>query len=163
MKNHIFYILIFIFLGCKKETTIELKFLDEYILKDSIQFKNTIIGGLSGIDYANGNYYFVIDDAKNPRFLSAEIDLKKDTIHAINFKKVIHLNDTTEIFYKENSLDLESIFIDETTQEINFVSEGVIEKDKKPSVFKTDLKGNFIEEFELPKSFENNKNIYTET
>ena len=160
MKNRIFYILfIVVLLGCKKETTVELKFLDEYVLTDSIQFKNTVIGGLSGVDYANGNYYFVVDDAKDPRFLSAEIDIKKDTIYAVNFKKVIHLNDTTEIFYKENTLDLESIFVDEITQEINFVSEGSIKKDKKTSVFKTDLNGSFIEEFELPRSFENNKNI----
>lgn len=160
MKNFILYILfISIFLGCKKEVDVELKFLDEYVLKDSTYFKGSLIGGLSGIDYANGNYYFVVDDSKKPRFLSAKIDIRKDTIHTINFKKVVYLNDSSEIFYKENALDLESIFVDEIAQEIHFVSEGAIKKNKKPSVFKTDLEGNFIQEFELPKSFENNSNI----
>ena len=160
MKNCIFYIgVIGILLGCKKEVNVELKFLDEYVLKDSIQFNNAIIGGLSGVDYVNENYYFVVDDARNPRFLSAKIDIKKDTIHNIHFNSVIYLNDSSETFYKENALDLESIFVDEITEEINFVSEGSIKKNKNPSVFKTDLEGNFIEEFILPKSFEDNNNI----
>jgi len=109
MKNHILYTLLFcVFIGCKKETKVELKFLDEYVLKDSIKFKSTFIGGLSGIDYTSGNYYLVVDDAKNPRFVIADINIKKDTIHSINFKDVVHLNDSTGSFYKENVLDLES-------------------------------------------------------
>ena len=41
MKNLTFYIVfIVILLGCEKEVSVELKFLDEYVLKDSIQFNN---------------------------------------------------------------------------------------------------------------------------
>lgn len=160
MKKALFYvILIGLLLGCKKEPSTSLNFLDEYVLTDSIQFKNTLIGGLSGVDFANNNYYFVVDDARYPRFLIADIHLEKDTLQSISFKKVIHLNDSTESFYKMNALDLESIFVDESTSEVHFVSEGSILKNKMPSVFKTDENGNFIKDFKLPTSFENIKDI----
>tara|TARA_B100000767_G_scaffold199815_1_gene186768 strand:- start:393 stop:1475 length:1083 start_codon:yes stop_codon:yes gene_type:complete len=160
MKNFIFgALLLCILVGCKKDSKIKLKFLDEYVLTDSIQFKNTIIGGLSGVSYTNGKYYFVIDDARDPRFLIANILIKEDTFYSVNFKDVIHLKDSTELFYNENSLDLESIFVDESTNEIHFTSEGSIRNGRKPTVFKTDLSGNFITDYKLPVSFKNIHNI----
>ena len=160
MKNFIFVIfLLTISFGCKKQSKIELKFLDEFVLADSLQFKNTVIGGLSGVDYANQKFYFIVDDARKPRFLTANISIKNDTINNISFKNVIHLKDSTELYYKENALDLESIFVNEKTQEINFISEGSIRKNKKPLVFKTTLTGGFLIDFKLPKSFKKLENI----
>ena len=156
MKKYlcIFLIIPFLFSCAKKDET-KLVFLDEYIVKDSLLVNNEIIGGLSGLDYANGYYYFVVDDAKNPRFIKAKIDIIKSKISSVEFKETIFLNDSTDVFYKENALDLESIFVNEKTQEINFVSEGSIKKGKLPSVFKTDKKGKFIESFQLPENLTN--------
>ncbi|QNM86038.1 esterase-like activity of phytase family protein [Polaribacter pectinis] len=160
MKNicTLFIITIVLF-SCSVKKQTSLKFLDEYVLQDSIQFKNTIIGGLSGIDYSKGLYYLVVDDARSPRFLKAKIDIHQNKIQSINFKDVVFLNDSSEVFYKENALDLESIFIDEETQEVYFVSEGSIRKNKLPTVFKTDDKGNFVKEFQLPNNLTNLKAI----
>lgn len=160
MKKTLFYLLVsLIFLSCKTENKTKLNFLDEYVLADSITFKNTIIGGLSGIDYTNGFYYLVVDDARNPRFLKAKITIEENNFKNISFKEVFFLNDTLTNFYKENALDLESVFVDEKTQETYFVSEGSIRKNKLPTVFKTDSVGNFIESFQLPKNLLNIKNI----
>ncbi|QTE22419.1 esterase-like activity of phytase family protein [Polaribacter cellanae] len=161
MKNFIYFIFFCIaFAGCKKEPQTKLQFLDEYILQDSTYIKNTLIGGLSGIDYANGFYYFVVDDAKKPRFLKTKIIVEENKIKKIAVKDVVFLKDSTTTFYTENHLDLESIFVDEITNEVNFVSEGSVHYKKTPSVFKTDLKGNFVESFSLPKTLENEQNMH---
>ena len=115
-----FYFLVlfaFLFLSCNKTTQTKLVFLDEYVLADSISFKNTIIGGLSGVDFANNQYYFVVDDAKNPRILSANISVSDNKIQAVIFNDVIFLADATTNFYQQNTLDLESVFVDEATNE----------------------------------------------
>ena len=49
-------------------------------MKDSLVFNGSIVGGLSGIDYANGHYYFVVDDSRDPRFLKAKINIQKNKI-----------------------------------------------------------------------------------
>ncbi len=160
MKNcFLFLISVVLFLSCVDKKEIELNFLDEYVLVDSTTFENTIIGGLSGVDYVNNQYYFVVDDAQNPRVLLANIAIFDNKIKSIDFKSIIFLNDSTTNFYIENTLDLESIFFDEKTNEINLVSEGSIRKNKLPSVFKIDKKGAFIESFPLPKNLSNLKTI----
>tara|TARA_B110001454_G_scaffold202723_1_gene210042 strand:+ start:1322 stop:2407 length:1086 start_codon:yes stop_codon:yes gene_type:complete len=154
MKNILYVLLmLLVFYSCTKKKKIALVFLDEYVVKDSLALNNSFIGGLSGIDYSNGFFYFVVDDSKDPRFLKAEIDIKQGKINSVKFKNVVYLNDTTTAFYNENILDLESIFIDKETQEVNFVSEGSISKGKKPSVFTTDSLGNFVHSYIIPDYF----------
>jgi hypothetical protein len=158
-KIVVFLIFISVIFSCQKGKNIQLNFLSEYLLKDSVSFKNSPIGGLSGVDYSNGFYYFVVDDANKPRFLKAKINIDKRKITSINFEAVIFLNDSTTNFYKENSLDLESIFIDEEKQHINFSSEGAIRNGRRPTIFTTDFSGKFISEYPLPKSLQNLENI----
>lgn len=158
MKKIIFtFFVVFQFVSCKTESKIQLNFLDEYVVEDSLKYKNTIIGGLSGVDYANGYYYFVVDDSRDPRFVKSKIKFNKDTISSIDFVDVVSLNDSTETFYKNNFLDLESIFVDEETQEVNFVSEGSIIEGKSPSVFTTNSLGKLVYNYTIPSYFIPNK------
>lgn len=141
------------FVSCKKEK-LQLHFLNEYIVKDSLLIDNTIIGGISGIDFSNNQYYMVVDDAKNPRILLGNIQIEKDSIKAINFKRVIEI-DTTSKFYKDNALDLESIFIT-SDNKINLVSEGAIHYGKNPTIFTVDSVGFFKEKINTPAYFNAN-------
>ena len=160
MKHiYFFAVLALFFSSCSITHQNKLTFLDEYVLADSIAFKNTIIGGLSGVDFVNDQYYFVVDDDKNPRVLISDISIFDNKIHSVNFKDVILLNDSTSNFYKENALDLESVFVDEYTNEIYLVSEGSINNNKLPTVFKIDKNGIFLEQFKLPKNLSNIKTI----
>jgi hypothetical protein len=153
MKNHLLFILLLIsFISCKNQT--KLKFISEYVIKDSTIFNNTIVGGISGIDFSNNQYYMVVDDAKNARVLVGNIHINKDKIIAIELKKTIYLNDTVNSFYKNNSLDLESVFVNE--EGINLVSEGSIIEGRNPSVFFMDSLGAFKEEVEIPENFKAN-------
>ncbi|MDG2356837.1 MAG: esterase-like activity of phytase family protein [Polaribacter sp.] len=143
--------------SCNNKKDLELHFLDEYVVEDSLLVKTTLVGGLSGIDYEDGNYFFVVDDPKKPRFLKAKIVLQKNKIISVDYENMTILNDSTSSYYKENVLDLESIFIDKETKEINFVSEGSINSGKSPSIFSTDKNGKLIHVYELPKSLKNNQ------
>ena len=154
MRFTLFYVIIIgIFLSCDKKTKNELIFLDEFVINDSLVINNTLVGGLSGIDYSNGSYYFVVDDSRNPRFLKSKIEITQNKIKSVEFKEVLFLNDTPAAFFNENILDLESIFIDTETKEVNFVSEGSIAKGKSPSVFVTDSLGGFKYSYTIPDYF----------
>ncbi|MCF2873945.1 MULTISPECIES: esterase-like activity of phytase family protein [unclassified Tenacibaculum] len=131
-----------------------LKFLNEFIVKDSLQFENAIVGGISGIDYYNNEYYMVVDDARNPRILVGDILIEKDSIKSVEFKKTIEIKDTTSSFYKNNVLDLESVFV--YNNQFSLVSEGSIRRGKNPSIFTTNMQGEFEEEIAIPNYFEAN-------
>jgi len=145
------------FFGCKDKEISEkkptLSFVDEFIVKDSLIIKNSVIGGLSGIDFFDDSYYIVVDDSRDPRFVKAKIDINKDTITAINFTDVVFLKDSMSPFYQENALDLESIFVDVNTNQINLVSEGRIFKGKNPTVFSVDTLGNLAINYQVPNMF----------
>ncbi len=158
MKIYCFsFFLIVFFISCNKENSVELRFVDEYVVKDSLDFKNTLVGGLSGIDYSNGSYYLVIDDEDTPRILEASIDVQKDKITNVNFLEVVHLNDTNS-FIKNNILDLESVFVDENNH-LNLVSEGDIKTGKDPVVFSVNKQGDFIGCYALPEYFKANSKL----
>ncbi|WP_445752837.1 esterase-like activity of phytase family protein [Polaribacter sp.] len=159
MKKSFFLLLLLLIFSCATKRNFNLSYIDEYIIPDSLQFQNQTIGGLSGIDVVNKVFYFVIDDSKNPRIVTAKIEIKNDRFQTVYFKKVIFLNSATNTFFKENELDLESIFVDEKTNEIHLVSEGEINKKKSPTIFKIDANGNFLEQFSLPKSLSKIENF----
>ncbi|RYY05921.1 MAG: esterase-like activity of phytase family protein, partial [Sphingobacteriaceae bacterium] len=73
-----------------------LKFLDEYDLPYDLKFKNTTVGGLSGIDYDSktDSYYLICDDRSeiNPsRFYTAKISLNLNEINSVKITNVITL------------------------------------------------------------------------
>lgn len=73
-----------------------LKFLDGYVVPHDLPFRNTTVGGLSGIDYdpKTGNYYLICDDRSsiNPaRYYTARIRLNKNRIDTVYFTAVTTL------------------------------------------------------------------------
>jgi hypothetical protein len=72
----------------------ELHFINEYILPNAIQFKNTVVGGLSGIDYDGKRdlYYLISDDpsSKGPaRYYSARISVSEKGIDSVQIIDVV--------------------------------------------------------------------------
>lgn len=143
-----------IFLGCKtldaQQSKIKLRFLDEYAFVANKKFKNTVIGGLSGIDYHNNLYYLVVDDPKTPRVYKADIKIENNKINTINFKDVI-LFDKKHPFFSKKHLDLESVVV--LNNQLVITSEGKINRGKDPFIFQTNLEGEYKNSFELPKKF----------
>jgi len=152
LKTNLLLFLILLIFSCsslKKTNTeqIQLRFLDEYIVPENIMINKTLVGGLSGIDYYNGIYYLVCDDASNPRYYTAIIDINHKKMDNITFNKVIKIKDSTHY------LDLEAIRYNPTNNKIMITSEGSISRQKDPSLFSVNSIGSIDSFFEIPKEF----------
>ena len=138
--------------GCKNiddrsDDKLQLKFLDEFVLADDIIVDSTLVGGLSGIDYYNGLYYIVCDDASDPRYYKASITIRDTVISKITITKVIKIKDSFKY------LDLETIRYDGNTNQVFITSEGNINKQKPPLFFSVNSGGDIINEFNIPSAF----------
>lgn len=131
------------------------------------KFKNTVVGGLSSIDYDTKNdlYYFICDDRavyNDARFYTAKIHLDSDTIKNITFENVVALKNEAGAKYSnwekqpDSSIDPEEMRYNPKTNSVVWSSEGarVIAKDfavlQNPSLQTADLNGNFVNDFSLP-------------
>lgn len=148
-------------------TNLSLQFINSIEVPFNQEFKNTIVGGLSSIDYDTKNdlYYFICDDRavyNDARFYTAKIHLDANKIDKIAFQNVVSLKNTKgEKYsnwekYPDSSIDPEEMRYNPKTKNIVWSSEGarVINKDfsvlQNPAVQTADLNGNFLNEYHLP-------------
>ncbi len=132
-------LIIFSCAGLKKTTQVPdiagFKYVGVYEIPYNYKFNNTVVGGLSGIDYDKKNdlYYLICDDRsdKNPaRFYKARIFLGTKTIDSLVFvdtKPMLQLNNKTYPGIKENRFktpDPESIRFNPKTGNLVWSSEG---------------------------------------
>lgn len=95
---HFFSPILILFLsGCiscrkvqKRVSSLEMKFLNQYVIPYNFSFDNTTVGGLSGIDYDSTSevYYSISDDrsAINPaRFYTFKMNIKNNKIDTVVF------------------------------------------------------------------------------
>lgn len=144
-----------LFIGCASSridnSNVKLTYLDEYVLDANTQIESNKVGGLSGIDYNDGEYYLVCDQASKPRFYRAEIAFDK-LIDTIRIREQIMLDRSNE-FLKAHTMDMESIRFDEANNQVLITSEGAIEDGQDPSVVRLTPDGKFISAFKIPEQF----------
>ncbi|GAA0872378.1 esterase-like activity of phytase family protein [Gangjinia marincola] len=134
----------------------QLKLLDEYIFAPDLKFKETLFGGISGIDPVSQNKYVVIsDDSSNPRFFTIQIEFSGKSIDTVLIDKMVNMK-TSSGYFKDQQLDLESIRYDHVSSSYLISSEGSINTQKNPFVAKIDAEGNFITSYSLPDYFSAN-------
>ena len=143
------------------------KLLGEYDIPYNMEYKNTTVGGLSGIDYdaAHNVYYFISDDRSdiNPaRFYKAKIFITGKGIDSVHFIDVENMRQTDNSVYpnkKQDRLhtpDPETIRYNPMSDQLVWSSEGeriVKEKDtvlENPSVILISPNGQYKSNFELP-------------
>ena len=152
------------------QTTIsKLKFLSEYDVPHNLQFKNTTVGGLSGIDYdkMKNVYYLISDDrsAINPaRFYTAKIKFSSSKIDSVEFVEVTTLLNAEGKAYpnskqdSKHTPDPEALRYNPITHQMIWSSEGeriVRAKDtvlENPAVTMISTDGKYIYTFPLPKN-----------
>ncbi|EDM44498.1 hypothetical protein SCB49_13040 [unidentified eubacterium SCB49] len=152
------FLVVLLMVSCKSNKGAEinnapmhLRFVDELVLPDSITFKNTRVGGLSSIDYANKNWYIICDDGSAPRFYEADIAYDITGFTSFNIQNVTHFKDINNKQLPKGVSDPEAIRYDNGL--IVWTSEGSIKKGIKPFVRSSDLQGNFKKEATLPKRY----------
>lgn len=155
-------------------STPRLNFVNAIEIPYNQDFKNTKIGGLSGIDYDKKQdiYYLICDERSqvNPsRFYTAKIDLNNNQIQAIDFQDTHTLkNQEGKLFGNwlstpETSADPEDIRYNPKSNSLIWSSEGarVLTSDKtvlqNPSITFMDLKGNFKDYIKLSSNLEMQK------
>lgn len=144
-----------------------LKLLSVYDIPFGFLYKQTTVGGLSGIDYDSTRncYYLVCDDrsATNPaRFYTAEIEIRNNKIDTIRFINVQNfLQPNGEVYPNSkhdprNTPDPESMRYDPVRKQFAWGNEGeriINENDSilsNPSVRVVDVNGKFIDSFIMP-------------
>lgn len=157
--NKILYacLILLILTGCAvnrkvKNDEIRISFLDEYIIDKELQFEDTQIGGLSGIDRANSKYYLVCDQSSNPRIYKANIDIQKKGIDTIYFEELINVSKPEKL--SNAVLDLEAIRYDADSDEMVITSEGLINENRDPGIFRIHDNGKIVDSFNIPEYFE---------
>jgi hypothetical protein len=147
-----------------------LKFLGQHVILFNTKYKNTTVGGLSGIDYdaKNNLYYLICDDRsdRNPaRFYTAKIFITKKGIDSLRFTGVTNMLQPDKTVYPNNKQDAlhtpdpEAIRYNPITKQLVWSSEGeriIKENDTvlaNPSVMMIDKNGLFKSNFELPQIF----------
>ncbi|MEO6733097.1 MAG: esterase-like activity of phytase family protein [Ferruginibacter sp.] len=144
-----------------------LKFLDSYQIPFGLVFKNTTVGGLSGIDYdaANKIYYMVSDDkgSINPaRYYTATISLIRKQIDSVHFTGVYNMlqkngqpypNKQTGLYHPP---DPEAMRLNPKTKQLVWSSEGerIIKRNDtvllNPAITTISKKGIYLNDFLLP-------------
>ncbi len=144
------------FIGCAttkkiQNGNVEIKYLDEYILAPDLEFENTRFGGISGIDYAQGKYFLVSDQASEPRIYTANIEIENDLFKSISINELIKVQKGSE--FSDQTLDLEAIRFDKKRNEILVTSEGMIADKKDPGIYRLSRDGKIQSSFTIPEYF----------
>ncbi len=143
-----------------------LKYLGSYVVPFNQQFKETTIGGLSGIDYdpLSKQYYFICDDRSsiNPaRFYTAKINFTQRGISAVEFVNVTTLLQSNGSSYPDrkndpsHSPDPEALRYNPVIEKFVWTSEGerVIKKEiiiESPEITLINKDGKYVDTFQLP-------------
>lgn len=145
-----------------------LRVLGEYDLAGGMQLKNSIIGGLSSIDYDKTNdiYYLICDDpsAYGPaRYYTARIFFTEKGIDSVRILDMVPLLDTRGREYPDirkdryHSLDAESMRYNPVSDELVYGSEGQRTKNndgvleiQHPTIIAANRNGSFKDSFALP-------------
>ncbi|ARS42579.1 hypothetical protein CA265_24110 [Sphingobacteriaceae bacterium GW460-11-11-14-LB5] len=146
------------------------KFLDEYVMPLNPIFQNTVVGGLSGIDYdvKQNQYYMISDDPSQrgpARIYTAQIDLKENKIDTVRITGVTYMLQENGKPYPQYGTDKsvkpdgESVRFNPLTQQLLWSSEGErLFKNGDTTIVQPGLTfistaGKFLDTIPMPKGF----------
>ncbi|QNR84723.1 esterase-like activity of phytase family protein [Pedobacter riviphilus] len=155
----------------QNETSISsVKFLDEYIMPLNPIFQNTVVGGLSGIDYdAKQNQYYMISDDPSQhspaRIYTAQIDIRENKIDTVRVTGVTYMLQENGKQYPQYGTDKsvkpdgESVRYNPLTKQLLWSSEGerLFRKGDttivQPGLTFISTEGKFLDTIPMPKGF----------
>ncbi|WP_316830857.1 esterase-like activity of phytase family protein [Pedobacter aquatilis] len=165
-------------IATQKETTISsIKFLSDYVMPLNQNFQNTLVGGLSGIDYdVKSNQYFLISDDPSQfspaRIYTAKIEIKDnkiDTVQLTGVKFILQKNGEEYPKYqygKNSKADAESVRFDPTRNRLVWSNEGerlyrpTDTTIVQPALTFISVDGKFLDTVPMPKGFQITKKAF---
>lgn len=138
--------------GVKLDTSaqLRLKFLDEYIIPKDFEFENTLVGGLSDLDYDGTYFYTVVDSPKKPFIYKFSINIDGNTIENVVFEELITMDVSP---HKALVFDSEGLNYNPDSETFTLSSEGSINNKKDPFIVDIDRNGNILKTYSLPDYF----------
>jgi len=129
-----------------------LRFINELTIDYNKPFKETKIGGLSGIDYdPSSQVYYLISDEENATFYTAKIFISQRGIDSIKF---LTAGSFIQTRLSTQGVDPESIRFNKQTNQLVWTSEGERNAKEKilirPSINIADRDGKFVGNFSVP-------------
>jgi len=186
-KISLLYLVVIIFLSsCStakfavktKATSISsIKFLNSYVMPLNSVYQNTLVGGLSGIDYdtKNDQYYLISDDPSQfspARIYTAKIEIKENKIDTIQLTGVKFIMQENGLQYpkyqygKNSKADGESVRFDPSRKRLVWANEGerlyrpTDTTIVQPALTFISTEGKFLDTVPLPKGFEITKQAF---
>lgn len=145
---------------------VQLEFLADYTIKIPVEYKKTLIGGLSGMFYDTSDSKLVVvsDDrgkVNEPRIYKFKVDIlesKEDkTIHSFKVSPVelMRIKNQKSKFYKQDELDLEGIaLLPWGGWLLSSEGDNNTKPRKKPQLFEIKASnGKWVRDFEVPQHF----------
>lgn len=130
-----------------------LQFVDEYVLPDGSIYAGTTVGGLSAIDYADGKWYMISDDAKTPiRFYTADIQFNENGFENVTINGVTELLNGSNLPFADGEVDPESIRVT-SGGSLLWSSEGNIKSGIDPFVRLASADGSYKSSISLSEKF----------
>ncbi|WP_446051101.1 esterase-like activity of phytase family protein [Zobellia laminariae] len=130
-----------------------LQFVDEYVLPDGSIYAGTTVGGLSAIDYADGKWYMISDDAKAPiRFYTADIQFNENGFENVTINGVTELLNGSNLPFADGEVDPESIRVT-SGGSLLWSSEGNIKSGIDPFVRLASADGSYKSSISLSEKF----------
>lgn len=136
-----------------KSASVQLKFLDEYIIPKDFEVDGTIVGGLSDLDFDGEHYYAVVDRPGTPYIYEFSMPLTGTTIDTLIFEKTIKIKNEDES-YKNLVFDSEGLNYNPSSQTFTLSSEGAINKGKDPFIVDIAKDGTILDFYQLPEYFQ---------
>jgi hypothetical protein len=142
-----------------KQAKPTVKFIDQFVLPPNLTIDSTTVGGLSSLDYAQNQHWYIISDDRaeiSPaRFYKAHIEYDLDGIDTVLIEAVTLLKDHNGELYKSHSMDPEAIRYNSLSNTLFYASEGGrTEGDKAPFIREMDTLGNVLKTFNIPAIFD---------
>ena len=140
-------------------TISSLRFIGEQLIPDGELLDGEVIGGLSGIDYANGTYYMISDAPDAPiRFYTAALNFNEESFSEVTVLSQAELLNSDSNSFESTQADPEAIRFDPETGLIVWTSEGYVnEEGINPFVREASVSGEYVGGFEIPVLFQVNE------
>lgn len=156
-KGLFLLILSFILSACggariSESATVQLRFLDEYIIPKDLKVGDNLVGGLSDLDYDGEYFYTVSDIPRNPMIYKMAIEVEGNKISKVDFVEGIRIQNKTEAT-KGLAFDSEGIIFNRDSNTFTVSSEGSIRYKKHSFIIDIDSAGNVLDFYKIPDYF----------